>query len=75
MTGAIFRERPNTKALLQKGVGDTPAKWLSHTGRRFLRLSAGGALFPPIGGNEKKRFLSRTFNSLFLLLFAVKCLT
>ena len=74
MTGAIFRERPNTKTLLQISVGDTPAKWLFHTGRRFLRLPAGGALFPPIGGNEKKRFLSRTFNSLFLL-FAVKCLT
>ena len=75
MTGAIFRERPNTKTLLQKGVGNTPAKWLFHTGKWFLRLSAGGVLSPPIGGNEKKRFLSRTFNSLFLLLFAVKCLT
>lgn len=57
MTGAIFRERPNTKTLLQKSVGDTPAKCLFHTGRRFLRLPAGGALFPPIGENEKKRFL------------------
>ena len=39
---------------LMEFVNDAPTKWLFHTGKRFLRLSAGGALFPPIGGNEKK---------------------
>lgn len=74
-TAGYIREKTFPLSSWEISVGDTPAKWLFHTGRRFLRLPAGGALFPPIGGNEKKRFLSRTFNSLFLLLFAVKCLT
>lgn len=35
----------------------------------------GRSTFPAHRRKRKKRFLSRTFNSLFLLLFAVKCLT
>ena len=54
MTGAIFRERPNTKTLLQKGVGDTPAKWLFYAGRRFLRLSADGGTFSHPSAETKK---------------------